>query len=67
MRKGEVLALTRLMASKAALGQEFSERYSVGLAAGAGLSIVGFVDKPWGRVLSLTFTEIMGGKGLIKG
>ena len=66
MGKGEELALTRLMALKAALGQEFSGRYSVGLAAVAGFSIVGMIDKRWGQSLTLPHTEIMAGKGLIK-
>jgi len=63
----KVLALTRLMASKAALGQESSACYSIGLATGASFSIVGWLDEPWGRLLLLPHTEIMAGKGLIKG
>jgi hypothetical protein len=47
--------------------ERFSRCYSMGLAAGVGFSIVGWVDKPWGRLLSLPHTEIMTGKGLIKG
>lgn len=35
MRKGEILAVTRLMASDGVLGQEFSGRHSIGLAAEA--------------------------------
>ena len=47
--------------------ERFSRCNSMRLAAGAGFSIVGWVDKPWGRVLSFPHTEIMVGKGLIKG
>jgi len=43
-KKEELLALTRLMALKAALGQNFLGYYSIGLAAGAGLEVVRGID-----------------------
>jgi hypothetical protein len=34
---------------------------------GAGFEIVGWIDRPWGRALSLQHPEIMAGKGVMNG